>query len=64
MKKGSKLEKVLSAIVLTLYFPVYVTGWVLVWVARLILAISYSFMLDFCKSKDILTNIFRYHGRD
>ena len=46
-----------------IYFPVYVAFWLLHKVARLLLAISYFGMLEKQVGKDIVLNLFNWHGR-
>ena len=45
------------------YAPVYVASWLLHKVARLLLAISYLGMLEKQISKDIISNLFNWHGK-
>lgn len=60
MKKIIKrLWRVLGAI----YFPVYVVFWLLHKVARIILAVSYFGMLDKTIGKDIIKQLFIWHGK-
>ena len=46
-----------------IYAPVYVAFWLLHKVARLLLAISYFGMLENQIGKDIISNLFNWHGR-
>lgn len=47
-----------------LYVPVYVIGFVLHFIARFILALSYLIMLDRLMAIDILKSLFTFrHGR-
>ena len=45
------------------YFPIYIIAWILHKIARLLLAISYFGMLDWRIGKDILNNLFKWHGK-
>lgn len=45
------------------YFPVYVLSWLLHKFARLLLAISYFGMLQSRIAKDIINNLFNWHGK-
>lgn len=61
------MKKVLKAIWRALgaaYFPFYVAFWLLHKLARLLLAASYFGMLEKRVGKDILTNLFTWHGRN
>lgn len=46
-----------------IYAPVYIAFWLLHKVARLLLAISYFGMFEKQVSKDIILNLFNWHGR-
>ena len=46
-----------------LYFPAYLAFWLLHKIARLLLAISYFGMLRKQIGKDIISNLFNWHGR-
>lgn len=46
-----------------IYFPVYVLFWLLHKVARIILAVSYFGMLDKAIGKDIIKQLFIWHGK-
>lgn len=60
MKKTVKFIWLLLGV---LYFPVYIVSWLLHKIARLILAISYFGMLEKQVGKDIISNLFSWHGR-
>ena len=62
MGKTKKL-KVIWGILGIIYFPVYIVSWLLHKIARLILAISYFGMLEKQVGKDIISNLFSWHGR-
>lgn len=62
MGKTKKL-KVIWGILGIIYFPVYIASWLLHKIARLILAISYFGMLEKQVGKDIVSNLFSWHGR-
>lgn len=55
-----KTTKVVSNIIAVIYIPFYLVGWCLHKVARLLLAIAYSLLLDYKKAKDIITNLFSH----
>ena len=60
MKKIIKhFWRVLGAV----YFPVYAVFWLLHKVARIILAVSYFGMLDKTIGKDIIKQLFIWHGK-
>ena len=46
-----------------IYAPAYIAFWLLHKVARLLLAISYFGMLEKQIGKDIISNLFNWHGR-
>ena len=58
-----KILKVVWRILEVIYFPVYIAFWLLHKIARFILAISYSGMLEGRIAKDILKSLFKWHGR-
>lgn len=58
-----KILKAVWRILEVIYFPVYIASWLLHKVARLVLAISYFGMLEKQVGKDILSNLFSWHGR-
>lgn len=58
-----KMLKVIWSIIGIIYFPVYVISWLLHKISRLVLAISYFGMLEKQVGKDILSNLFSWHGR-
>lgn len=62
MGKTKKL-KVIWGMLGIIYFPVYTSSWLLHKIARLILAISYFGMLEMQVGKDIVSNLFSWHGR-
>lgn len=43
--------------------PLFTLGWALHKVARLLLAIAYTFMFDLRKARDIVKYLFNYHER-
>lgn len=46
-----------------IYSPIYILSWLFHKIARLMLAISYFGMLEKQIGKDIITNLFNWHGR-
>ena len=62
MEKTKKF-KVIWGIIGIIYFPVYIISWLLHKITRLVLAISYFGMLEKQVGKDILSNLFSWHGR-
>lgn len=62
MEKTKKF-KIIWSIIGIIYFPVYVISWLLHKISRLVLAISYFGMLEKQVGKDILSNLFSWHGR-
>ena len=59
----AKAIRWLFTLVGILFFPIFVVAWFLHKIARLLLAISYLFMLDWHKAKDIIVNMFSRYGR-
>ena len=60
------MKQILKTIWRTLgviYTPVYIAFWLLHKVAILLLAISYFGMLEKQIGKDIISNLFNWHGR-
>jgi hypothetical protein len=45
------------------YYPVYALAWLLHKFARLLLAISYFGLLNGQAGKDIISHLFKWHGR-
>lgn len=45
------------------YVPIYILFWLFHKVARLLLAISYFGMFEKQVGKDIISNLFNWHGR-
>mgnify|MGYP006886759648 CR=1 FL=1 len=45
------------------YIPIYMVFWLLHKMARLLLAISYFGMFEKQIGKDIISNLFNWHGR-
>lgn len=58
-----KILKIIWRILGVIYAPIYVAFWLFHKVARLLLAISYFGMLEKKISKDIISNLFKWHGR-
>ena len=58
-----KIIKFIWLLLGVLYFPVYLAFWLFHKIARLLLAISYFGMLEKQVGKDILLNIFNWHGK-
>lgn len=58
-----KVLKIIWRILGVVYAPIYVASWLLHKLARLLLAISYFGMLERQISKDIISNLFNWHGR-
>lgn len=56
MKK--RTTKIIAAIFMVLYYPVYFVAWCLHKVVRLALAIVYLLMLDTRRAYDIVVNLF------
>ena len=52
------MKKYISLILGILYFPVYLTGFIVYHIARLVLALAYALMLNKRKALDIITNTF------
>lgn len=60
------MKQILKTIWRTLgviYAPAYIAFWLLHKVARLLLAISYFGMFEKQIGKDIISNLFNWHGR-
>lgn len=58
-----KIIKVIWRILGAIYFPIYLVFWLLHKIARLILAISYFGLLEKQVGKDIILNLFNWHGK-
>lgn len=58
-----KVVKFIWLLLGVLYFPVYLAFWLFHKIARLLLAISYFGMFEKQVGKDILLNIFNWHGK-
>ena len=58
-----KIIKFIWLLLGALYFPVYLAFWLFHKIARLLLAISYFGMFEKQVGKDILLNIFNWHGK-
>jgi hypothetical protein len=52
-----RLKKAIKAALPWLYLPFYVAGFVIYFVARVLLSIGYGLMLEWRKSKDIIKNL-------
>ena len=52
------MKKYISIILGALYSPVYLFGFIVYYIARLILALAYALMLQKRKAVDIITNLF------
>lgn len=60
MKKFWKGFKIVLWVILgIIYYPLYVSAWLLHKVARLALAIAYFFMFRWRMAKDIIINLFK-----
>lgn len=59
----NKIAKFIWQILKYAYFPLYVIFWVLHKLARILLAISYFGMLEKQIGKDIISHLFKWHGR-
>lgn len=55
--------KIIWYILGVIYFPIYLLAWILHKIARLLLAISYFGMFEKRIGKDIMLNLFNWHGR-
>ena len=58
-----KIIKFIWLLLGVLYFPVYLAFWLFHKIARLLLAISYFGMFEKQVGKDILLNLFNWHGK-
>lgn len=58
-----KVLKFLWGCVGVLYFPIYLSAWILHKVARLMLAIAYFGLLNKRVGKDIIKHLFTWHGK-
>lgn len=61
--KMKKVLKIIWRALGVIYAPIYVAFWLLHKIARLLLAISYFGMLEKCIGVDIISNLFKWHGR-
>lgn len=52
------MKKYISIILGALYIPVYLFGFIMYYIARIILALAYALMLQKRKAVDIITNLF------
>ena len=52
------MKKYINIILGILYFPVYLIGFIVYYIARLVLALAYALMLQKRKAVDIITNLF------
>ena len=52
------MKKYINIILGILYFPVYLIGFIIYCIARLILALAYALMLQKRKAVDIISNLF------
>ena len=60
MKKFWKsFKKVIWVMLGIIYYPIYISAWLLHKVARLVLAIAYFFMFRRRMTKDIIINLFK-----
>lgn len=63
MKILKKLLKIAWNILGFCYIPIFLLAWILHKIARITLAISYYLMFEPKMAKDIIINLFKYHGR-
>lgn len=56
------MKNIFYYLLLILYSPFFIVFFVLLKLARLILAIAYAGMFDFGKARDILKNMFDRYG--
>ena len=52
------MKKYINIILGIAYFPVYLLGFIIYYIARLVLALAYALMLNRRKAVDIITNLF------
>lgn len=52
------MKKYICIILGALYIPVYLFGFIMYYIARIILALAYALMLHKRKAVDIITNLF------
>lgn len=56
------MKKILYYLLLILYLPFFIVFFILLKLARLVLAVAYAGMFDFRKAGDIVKNIFDRYG--
>ena len=56
------MKKIFYYLLIILYLPFFTVFFILLKLARLVLAIAYAGMFDFRKAKDILKNMFDRYG--
>ena len=52
------MKKCIYIILGLLYSPIYILGFILYYITRVVLALAYALMLEGRKAKDIITNLF------
>lgn len=58
-----KLKSIIWTTLGVCYLPIFITGWILQKVARLLLAFAYLLLLEKQKSKDIIWFLFVDYGK-
>ena len=58
-----KIALYVWTVLCALYFPFYVTFYLLQVLARILLAISYFGLLDYYMGKNVIKSIFKLHGK-
>lgn len=56
------MKKICYYLLLILYLPLFIVFFILLKLARLVIAIAYAGMFDFHKARDIIKNMFDRYG--
>lgn len=58
-----KVFDVIWLILAMIYAPLFIASWIIHKIARLLLAVAYFGMFEMQMAKDIVLNLFKWHGK-